>query len=106
MKFIKSCAKVWGIKKAELEKPDYHKDTSISKANVSNIKKHMKYSKSFHSEDSTSTDLIVTKLQQSFNCIIVYKPQGQPFQTSPYMYDDINVRKKTYLYLEFKPKND
>ena len=34
----------------------------ISKANVSYIKRHMKYSKRLHPEDSTSTHLIVKKL--------------------------------------------
>ena len=46
----------------------------ISKANVSDIKRHMKYSRRLHPEDSTSTHLIVKKLQlESCNSIIVYK---------------------------------
>ena len=66
----------------------------ISKANVSDIKRHMKYSRRLHPEDSTSTHLIVKKLQpQSYNSIIVYKP----VQTSPSMYDDIDVKKDLFV---------
>ena len=70
----------------------------ISKTNVSDIKRHMKYSRRLHPEYSNSTHLIVKKLQfESYNCIIVYKPQGQPIQTGPSMYDDVNVKK--YLFI-------
>ena len=67
----------------------------ISKANVSDIKRHMKYSKRLHPEDKTSTHLIVKELQlESYNSIIVHKPQGQPVQTGPSMYDDTDVKKR------------
>ena len=70
----------------------------ISKANVSDIKRHMKYSRRLHPEDSTSTHLIVKKLQlESYNSIIVYKPQGQPIQTGPSMYDHIDVKKDLFV---------
>ena len=70
----------------------------ISKANVSDIKRHMKYSRRLHPEDSTSTHLIVKKLQlESNNFIIVYKPQGQPVQTGPIMDNDTDVKKDLFV---------
>ena len=58
----------------------------------------MKYSRRLHPEDSTSTHLIFKKLQlESYNSIIVYKPQGQPIQTGPSMYDDIDVKKDLFV---------
>ena len=91
-----------GNRESRAENLSITREHLISKANVSDIKRHMKYSRRLHREDSNSIHLIVKKLQpQSYNSIIVYKP----VQTSPSMYDDIDV-KKTYLYLEFKPKNN
>ena len=54
----------------------------------------MKYSRRLHPKNSTSTHLIVKKLQlESYNCIIVYKPQGQPVETSPSMYNETDIKK-------------
>ena len=55
----------------------------------------MKYSRKFHPENSTSTHLIVKKLQlESYNCIIVYKPHGQPVETSPSIYNGTDIKKR------------
>ena len=95
MKFTKSCVKVWGIEKVELK--SITRAHLISKANVSDIKKQMKYSRMFHFEDSTSIHLIVKMLQlESYNFIIVYKPQGQPVETGSSIFNDINAKKDLF----------
>ena len=58
----------------------------------------MKYSRRLHPEDSTSTHLIVKKLQlESNNSITVCKPQEQHVQTGPSMYDDTDVKKDLFV---------
>ena len=70
----------------------------ISKANIADIKRHMRYARRLHPDDSISTDLIVQKLQQEkYNCIIAYKPQGQPVVIGPKMYDDIDLKKDLFV---------
>ena len=70
----------------------------ISRAHVSDIKRRIKYSRGLHHEESTLTYLIVKKLQlESYNCIIVYKPQGQPVQTGLSMYDDTDAKRNLFV---------
>ena len=70
----------------------------ISKTNISDMRRHMKYARRLHPDDSTSTHLIVKKLQlESYNCVIVYKPQGQAVETGPGMYNDIDVKKDLFV---------
>ncbi|XP_057306747.1 uncharacterized protein LOC130644962 [Hydractinia symbiolongicarpus] len=65
----------------------------VSKSNVTDIKRHMKYGRRLHPDDSTSTHLLVKKLKmENYNCIIVYKPQGQSVATGTKMYDDIDIK--------------
>ena len=70
----------------------------ISRAHVSDIKRRIKYSRGLHHEESTLTYLIVKKLQlESYNCTIVYKPQGQPIQTGLSMYDDTDAKRNLFV---------
>ena len=88
-----------GNRESRVENLSITKAHLISKANVSDIKRHMKYSRRLHPEDSTSTHLIVKKLQlESNNSIIVYNPQGQPVQIGPSMYDDIDIKKDLFIF--------
>ena len=49
----------------------------LKKSNVSDIHRHMNYGRRLHPDDSTSTYLLVKKLQEEdFNTVLVYKPQG------------------------------
>ncbi|XP_057301394.1 uncharacterized protein LOC130635887 [Hydractinia symbiolongicarpus] len=69
----------------------------VSKSNVTDIKRHMKYGRRLHPDDSTSTHLLVKKLEmENYNCIIVYKPQGQSVAIGPKMYDDIDIKKDLF----------
>ena len=65
----------------------------ISKTNISDMRRHMKYARRLHPDDSTSTHLIVKKIKlESYNCVIVYKPQGQAVETGSVTYNDIDVK--------------
>ena len=50
----------------------------ISKTNISDMRRHVKYARWLHPDDSTSTHQLIKELQlENYNCIIVYKPQGE-----------------------------
>ena len=47
-----------------------------------------------HTDDSTSTYLLVKKLQEEdFNIVLVYKPHGDQVVIGPKIYDELDVGK-------------
>ena len=62
------------------------------------MRRHIKYARRLHPDDSTSTHLILKKLQlESYNCVTVYKPQGQATETGPAMHNDIDVKNDLFV---------
>ena len=56
----------------------------------------MNYGRRLHLDDSTSTYLLVKKLQEEdFNIVLVYKPQDDQVMIGPKIYDELDVRKKS-----------
>ena len=50
-----------------------------------------------HTDYSTSTYLLVKKLQEEdFNIVLVYKPQGDQLVIGPKIYDELDVRKNLF----------
>ena len=69
----------------------------LKKSNVSDIHRHMNYGRRLHPDDSTSTYLLVKKLQEEdFNIVLVYKPQGDQLVIGPKIYDELDVRKNLF----------
>ena len=65
----------------------------ITKKNITDMKRVMSYGRRLHPDDSTSTYLLVKKLEkESFNRFVVYKPQGETTVTGPKSYDDIDIK--------------
>ena len=63
------------------------------------MKRKVNYKKRMHRDDSTSTFLMVKKLQQDdFNIILVYKPQGEKILRGPKMYDDIDLKNNIFAF--------
>ena len=63
------------------------------------MKRKVNYKKRMHRDDSTSTFLMVKKLQQDdFNIILVYKPQGEKTLRGPKMYDDIDLKNNIFAF--------
>ena len=63
------------------------------------MKRKLNYKKHLHPDDSTSTFLMVKKLQQDdFNIILVYKPQGEKTLSRPKMYDDIDLKNNKFAF--------
>ena len=57
----------------------------------------MNCGKWLHPDDSTSTYLLVKKLQEEdFNIVLVYKPQGDQLVIGPKIYDELDVRKNLF----------
>ena len=69
----------------------------LKKSNVSDIHRHMNYGRRLHSDDSTSTCLLVKKLQEEdFNIVLLYKPQGDKVVIGPKIYDELDVGKNLF----------
>ena len=50
----------------------------LKKSAISDMKRKVNYKRRLHPDDSTSTFLMVKKLQQEdFDIVLVYKPQGE-----------------------------
>ena len=65
----------------------------ITKKNITDIKRVMSYGRRLHPYDSTSTYLLVKKLEkEAFNSVVVYKPQGETTVIGPKSYDDMNKK--------------
>ena len=48
------------------------------------MKRHLKYRRRLHPEDSTSTYLFIKKLElEKYNPVILYKPQGEKYLIAP-----------------------
>ena len=63
------------------------------------MKCKISYKRRLHPDDSTSTFLIMKKLQQEeFNIILVYKPQGEKTMRGPKMYDDIDLKNNIFAF--------
>ena len=63
------------------------------------MKCKISYKRRLHPVDSTSTFLIMKKLQQEeFNIILVYKPQGEKTMRGPKMYDDIDLKNNIFAF--------
>ena len=61
----------------------------ITKKSITDIKRVMNYGRCLHQDSITSTYLFVKKLEkESFNSIVVYKPQGETTVTGPKSYDN------------------
>ena len=59
---------------------------------------HIKYARRLPPDYSTSTDLIINKLQlESYNCVIVYKPKGEAVESGPGTYNDIGIKKDIFV---------
>ena len=64
----------------------------LKKSNVSDIHRHMNYGRRLHPDDSTSTYLLVKKLQEEdFNAVLLYKPQGDKVVIGPKIYNELDV---------------
>ena len=63
------------------------------------MKRNIKNRRRLHPDDSTSTFLLVEKLTktESFNPIIIYKPQGQDVVFGSKTYDDLDVSKDLFV---------
>ena len=69
----------------------------ITKKNITDIKRVMSYGRRLHPDDSTSTYLLVKKLEkEAFNSVVVYKPQGETTVIGPKSYDDMNKKKQFF----------
>ena len=54
----------------------------------------MNYGKRLHPDDSTSTYLLVKKLlEEDFNIVLLYKPQGDKVVIGPKIYDELDFGK-------------
>ena len=63
------------------------------------MKWKVNYKKRLHPDDSTSTFLMVKKLQQdNFNIILVHKSQGEKTLRGPKMYDDIDLKNNIFAF--------
>ena len=63
------------------------------------MKRKVNYKRRLHPGDSTSTFLMVKKLQQEdFNIILVYKPQGEKTLIGPKMYDNIDLKNNIFAF--------
>ena len=64
------------------------------------MKRKINYKRRLHPDDSTSTFLMVKKLQQEdFNIILVYKPQGEKTMIGPKMYDGIDLKNNIFAFV-------
>ena len=69
----------------------------LKKSNVSGIHRHMNYGSLLHPDDSTSTYLLVKKLQEEdFNAVLLYKPQGDKVVIGPKIYNELDVGKNLF----------
>ena len=69
----------------------------LKKSNVSDIHRHMNYGRRLHPNDSTSTYLLVKKLQEEdFNAVLLYIPQGDKVVIGPKIYNELDVGKKLF----------
>ena len=65
----------------------------ITKQNITDMKRVIDYGRRLHPDDSTSTYLLVKKLEkESFNGVVVYKPQGETTVTGTKSYDDMDKK--------------
>ena len=70
----------------------------ITKRNISDISRCLKYGRRLHPDDSTSTYLLVKKLEkENFNPIVVYKPQGEKTLIGPNTYDSIDLKNDLFV---------
>ena len=70
----------------------------IAKSNIRDLKRQISYSRRLHPDDSISTHLLVNKLkQESYNPILVYKPQGENVLIGPKTYNDLDLMKDTFV---------
>ena len=57
----------------------------------------MNYGKRLHPDDSTSIYLLVKKLlEEDFNIVLLYKPQGDKVVIGPKIYDELDVGKNLF----------
>ena len=57
----------------------------------------MNYGRRLHPDDSTSTYLLVKKLQEEdFNIVLLYKPQGDKVVIGTKIYDELDVGKNLF----------
>ena len=86
----------------------FRKKHLLKKSNVSDIHRHMNYGRRLHPDDSTSTYLLVKKLQEEdFNIVLLYKPQGDKVVIGPKIYDELDVGKNLFaIGLETKQQLD
>ena len=68
----------------------------------------MNHDRRLHPDDSTSTYLLVKKLQEEdFNIVLLYKPQGDKVVIGPKIYDELDVGKNLFaIGLETKQQLD
>ena len=65
----------------------------ITNENITDMKRVMSYGRCLHPDDSTSTYLLVKKLaKESFNSVVVYKPQEPTAVIGPNSYDDMDKK--------------
>ena len=62
------------------------------------MKRVMSCGRRLHPDGSTSTYLLVKKLEkESFNGFVVYMPQGETIVTGPKSYDDMDEKKNFFV---------
>ena len=71
----------------------------LKKSAISGMKRNVNYKRRLHPDDSTSTFLMVKKLQEEdLNIILVYKPQGQKTLIGSKMYDNIDLKNNIFAF--------
>ena len=71
----------------------------LKKSTISDMKRKVNYKRRLHPYDSTSTFLMVKKLQQEdFNIILVYNLQGEKTLIGPKMKDNIDLKNNIFAF--------
>ena len=73
------------------------------------MKRHLKYRRRLHPEDSTSTYLFIKKLElEKYNSVILYKPQGEKYLIAKVLnlIAKKMMKNQSCLLLEFKLKSN
>ena len=70
-----------------------NKSNLIKKSAIKDIERQLKYKRRLHADDSTSTYLLIKKLElEKYNPVILYKPQGEKYLIAPQKYKEHNEK--------------
>ena len=66
-----------------------NKSHLIKKSLIKDMERKLKYRRRLHPEESTSTYLLIKKLElEKYNPVILYKPQGEKYLIAPQKYKE------------------